>query len=46
MKNDWRLQVSRVTGNYPQIDKKLFRIKKSWDEVASIINTGMKKKKK
>jgi hypothetical protein len=46
MKNDWKLQISKMTGNYPKIDKKLFRIKRSWDEVAGIINTGIKKKKK
>lgn len=45
MKNTWKLQISKITGNYPKIDKKLFRIKKSWDEVSGILNTGKKKKK-
>ncbi len=46
MKNNWKSQVARVTGTNPKFDRKVLKMKKSWDEVSSILNSGAKKKKK
>jgi hypothetical protein len=46
MKKNWKSKIAKVTGNNRNLDKKVMRIKASWDEVEKILNTATKKKKK
>ncbi len=46
MKKNWKYKVSKVTGGNPNIDKKIMKLKSSWDEVEGILNSSVKKKKK
>ncbi len=46
MSKGWKSQIAKITGTNPKVDRKILRIKKSWDEVAGILNKGTKKKKK
>jgi hypothetical protein len=46
MKSNWKSQVAKVTGTNPKIDRKVLKMKKSWDEVSSLLNSSVKKKKK
>ncbi|HHT87618.1 MAG TPA: hypothetical protein GX002_01185 [Clostridiales bacterium] len=46
MKQKWKSKLARATaGNY-KLNKKIMRIKRSWDEVESILNGSAKVKKK
>jgi hypothetical protein len=42
----WKSQVAKVTGMNPKFDRKVLRLKKSWDEVSNLLNSVAKKKKK
>ncbi len=46
MKSNWKSQVAKVTGTNPKFDRKVLTMKKSWDEVSSLLNSSVKKKKK
>ena len=46
MKRNWKSQVAKVTGTNQKLDRKVLKMKRSWDEVSDLLNTGMKKKKK
>jgi hypothetical protein len=46
MKSNWKSQVAKVTGTNMKFDRKVLKIKKSWDEVSSLLNGSVKKKKK
>lgn len=46
MKKGWKSQIAKVTGTNPKLDRKILRMKKSWDEVSGILNSSAKKKKK
>jgi hypothetical protein len=46
MKQTWKSKVAKVTGNNRNLDRKVMRMKSSWDEVQKILNTATKKKKK
>ena len=45
MKQKWKSKLARATaGNY-KLNKKIMRIKRSWDEVESILNGSAKVKR-
>lgn len=35
---DWKLSLSRMTGNYSTLDKKVLAMKNSWDELERLLN--------
>lgn len=44
---DWKGSLSRMTGNYRTLDKKVLDMKKSWDDVEKLLSkTGPNKNKK
>jgi hypothetical protein len=45
VKKNWKSQVAKVTGTNQKLDRKALKLKKSWDEVSNLLNTGVKKKK-
>jgi hypothetical protein len=45
LKKDWKYKVAKVTGGNQSIDRKIVRLKSSWDEVEKILNSSGKKKK-
>ena len=46
MKKSWKYKVAKATaGNY-KLNKKILRLKASWDEVNAILNGAVNKKKK
>lgn len=45
MKRSWKSKVARATGNNHKLDKKILKLKSSWDEVEGILNNSVKKKK-
>jgi len=46
MSNNWKGKVARATGGNRNLDKKIMRLKSSWDEVENILNKSVKKKRK
>lgn len=46
MKNNWKSKVAKVTGGNRKLDRKIMRMKSSWDEVEGILNSTVKKKRK
>ena len=46
MKSNWKSQAAKVTGTNPKFDRKVLKMKRSWDEVSNLLNSSMKKKKK
>ena len=43
---DYKGPLSRFTGNYRTLEKKVLAMKKSWDDVEKLLsNTGPRKKK-
>lgn len=46
MKKNWKFKVAKVTGGNRNFDRKIMKLKASWDEVEGILNSSMKKKKK
>lgn len=46
MKKNWKTKVAKVTGGNNKLDKKVMKLKSSWDEVEGILNKPVKKKKK
>lgn len=46
MKNNWKAKVAKATGNNRSLDRKILKLKASWDEVEDILNKSVKKKRK
>ena len=46
MKKNWKTKVAKVTGENRDIDRKIMKLKHSWDEVEDILNKSVKKKRK
>lgn len=46
MKKNWKSQIAKFTGKNRKLDKKILRLKASWDEVEDILNKSVKTKKK
>lgn len=46
MKNDWKAKVAKATGGNHKMDRKILKLKASWDEVEGILNKSVKKKTK
>jgi hypothetical protein len=46
MKKNWKSKVAKATGGNPNFDKRVLKLKSSWDEVEGILNSTVKKKKK
>lgn len=46
MKNTWKSKVAKATGSNRSLDRKILKLKKSWDEVEDILNKSVKKKRK
>lgn len=46
MKKDWKYKVAKATGGNQSFDKRILKLKSSWDEVEGILNSSVKKKKK
>lgn len=46
MKKNWKSKVAKATGGNRSFDRKVLKMKSSWDEVESILNTTVKTKKK
>ncbi|MFT4144831.1 MAG: hypothetical protein QM644_10290 [Mobilitalea sp.] len=43
---NWKVKVARATACNRKLDRKLMRLKASWDEVEGILNKVVKKKRK
>jgi hypothetical protein len=46
MKKNWKSQIARATGNNHKFNRKVLKLKSSWDEVEGILNSSVKKKKR
>jgi hypothetical protein len=46
MKKTWKSSIARATGNNHKLNKKILKLKSSWDEVEGILNGSVKKKKR
>lgn len=46
MKPNWKSKIAKATGGNRNIDRKILRLKSSWDEVEDILNKSVKKKRK
>lgn len=46
MKRNWKYKLARLTGYNYKLNKKIMRLKHSWDEVEAILNQTSKKSKK
>lgn len=46
MKKGWKSQLAKATGGNRNIDRKIMKLKSSWDEVEDILNKSVKKKRK
>ncbi len=44
MKKSWKTKVAKVTGGNRNLDRKIMRLKASWDEVEDILNKSVEKK--
>jgi hypothetical protein len=45
MKKTWKTKIARATGNSHNFNKKILKLKASWDEVEGMLNNTVKKKK-
>ncbi|HKL78867.1 MAG TPA: hypothetical protein VJZ06_10530 [Mobilitalea sp.] len=46
MKKNWKSKVAKATGNNYKLNKKVLRIKRSWDEVEGMLNGAVQRKKR
>jgi hypothetical protein len=46
MKRSWKYKIAKITGGNPNLNKKICRLKCSWDEVEKILNGAGKRKRK
>lgn len=46
MKKNWKYKVAKATGGSQSFDKRILKLKSSWDEVEGILNSAAKKKKR
>ncbi|MDD3173565.1 MAG: hypothetical protein PHF63_07890 [Herbinix sp.] len=46
MKKNWKSKLAKATGGNRNIDRKIMKMKSSWDEVEGILNSSVKKKKR
>lgn len=46
MKKDWKFKVAKITGSNQKFDRKIMKLKASWDEVEGILGKSVKKKKR
>lgn len=46
MKKNWKTKVAKMTGGNRSLDRRIMRLKSSWDEVEDILNKSVRKKKK
>jgi hypothetical protein len=46
MKKNWKTKVAKATGGNRSLDKRVMKLKTSWDEVEDILNKSVKKKRK
>lgn len=46
MSKSWKSKVAKATGGNRNLDRKIMKMKASWDEVEGILNKAVKKKKK
>lgn len=46
MKQSWKSKVAKATGGNRELDRKIMRLKSSWDEVEGILGKSVKKKGK
>ncbi|MBB2181280.1 hypothetical protein H0486_00015 [Lachnospiraceae bacterium MD1] len=46
MKKNWKWKVAKITGGNYKLDKKIMKLKSSWDEVDNLLNSSLKKGKK
>lgn len=42
MKKGWKLKLAKLTGNNRKLNKRILRLKASWDEVEDILNKSVK----
>lgn len=45
MKKNWKTSVAKATGGNHNLDRKIMKLKCSWDEVEGLLNKSVKKKK-
>ncbi|CRZ35674.1 hypothetical protein DFR55_1235 [Herbinix hemicellulosilytica] len=46
MKKNWKYKIAKITGSNYKLNKKVMKLKRSWDEVEEILNKATKTKKK
>ncbi|HHV09245.1 MAG TPA: hypothetical protein GXX75_03060 [Clostridiales bacterium] len=46
MNKGWKSKIAKATGGNRELDRKIMRLKASWDEVEGLINKPAKKKRK
>ena len=46
MKKNWRYRMAKATGSSRSLDRKVLRIKRSWDEVEDILNKTVIRRRK
>jgi hypothetical protein len=46
MKKNWKSKVAKVTGGNRNLDRRIMKLKSSWDEVEDILNKSVRKKRK
>ncbi len=46
MKKDWKYKLAKITGSNYKLNKKVMKLKRSWDEVEEILNKSTKSKKR
>jgi hypothetical protein len=46
MKKNWKWKVAKATGGNRNLDRRIMKLKSSWDEVEGILNSVSKKKRR
>ncbi len=46
LKSDWKRKAAKFTGGYRGFDRKIMKMKSSWDVVEGMLNGSAKKKRK
>ncbi len=46
MKKNWKTKIAKATGGNRNLDKRMLKLKSSWDEVEGMLNSAVKKKRK
>lgn len=46
VKKNWKSKIAKMTGENRKLNKKVIRLKASWDEVEDILNKSVKRKKR